>query len=194
MMQNKITSISEISDIVDRVLAKMDEPDLDLKKIDVSILSDEAFEEAVKEQDPMADPEIVRCSLGLNYRQMGGRHRILLREDTFSNIFPTYFHELGHTANFEHLGTMDEETAQVYSEALAYAFEGYAKETFNKLGHPEIFEDVTEENRLDVLEMGYIALPSSIHQEALDVLHDSLYHTCNTFEGAYKLLKDEITW
>ncbi len=192
-ISKKITSINEISDIVEKVLERMDEPDLKTKNVECRILNDQRFESYAFRMGVPA--ERLKMTMALTHIPQDNRFIITLREADFFSLFASYFHELAHIAIEELIQLkLTGERKKTYPEALAYSFEGYAREVYNSLEPLIEFGDTeTIESRKNFLkEMIDMPERTFTHAHALSTIYGLLDRKCSSYEEVYKTLKAPI--
>lgn len=188
-----IKSIEEISDIVNQVLERMDEPGLKDKNIEYRILDDTKFESYLHH---MGLPEgYIKISNGSTVLEHG-KYAVMLRAANFAPLFSTYFHELGHVATEEIVQKLKlpKNKKEIYFEALAYSFELYAKEEFNKLKLPVKFIDVISRRLKKEYLKEMIRFPgrTESHAKALSLIYGLLDSKHRKYGQIYKTLKESI--
>jgi len=195
-MTSTIKSIENISDIIRQVSERMDEPGLKNKKIEFKVASDREFERYLRK---FGIGEAAAHATGTTTVIPGpeDRYVVTLREAGFSTFFPSYFHELGHVANHNLMSRINlaPEKAAIFSEALAYSFEHYAKEKFNDLRLQMTFIDVLAHHlRKEYLKKEIrTSAQSETHRKSMAVIYALLDHNCRTYEETYKTLKGAIS-
>ncbi len=195
-MTGTIKSIEDISDIARQVSERMDEPGLKNKKIEFMVAGDVQFEKYLRQ---FGIGEAAAHTTGTTTIIPGpeDRYVVTLREAGFSTFFPSYFHELGHVANHNLVSRINlaPEKAAIFSEALAFSFEHYAKEKFNELRLQMTFLDVLAHHlRKEYLKKEIrTCTHSETHRKSLAVIYALLDHTCRTYEETYKTLKGAIS-
>ncbi len=177
--------------------------------MDIIILPDGKFERYLKHEWLESKKEEWKSCFGITYQFLDGNricNRIAMRVLRFSHAYSTYFHELCHIATrpiAETLSASSDISSDSYSEALAYSFEGYAKEKFNKL--PDFsykFNEATTftkreayaKNERWIMEREAYAKAGRwnfreqhIHTDAWNLII-SMLPRCWTFENVYKSL------
>lgn len=187
-----IKSIEEISDIINEVSEKLDEPDLKNKKVEFAVSNSMQFDRHLKQLGITRDWDNI-C--GTTTPKDRGTYLVTLRESDFHTLFTSYFHELGHVANYEllKLARMRPDKEAMFSDALAFGFEYYAKEKFNELKYPIRFIDVMVHHlRKQYLKKTIDKIMSAedkLQSKPLMVLYVLLEANCKTYEEAYKKLK-----
>lgn len=191
MNQRIITDINEISLITKLVLTKMGEPGLESKVADTRILDDDSYDKAYGKNSGgitlvmESDDRKIRLNL------------IMLKQRPFRTLFPAYLHELGHVANIDHINSfgLQKYHMQVYAETLAFAFEGYAKETYNET-EKGYFQDATDRRIITAClkfcsesdELG------DVHKKAYTVLYRLFAATSPEYpDGLLKTYKEAYT-
>lgn len=193
-ISKKITSINEISGIVEKVLEKIDEPDLKTKNVEYRIMDDQRFESCAFRMGVPA--ERLKMTMALTHIHPDNSFTITLREADFFSLFAAYFHELAHVATEELVQQLKltKERKETYAEAFAYSFEGYAREIYNSLEPLIEFGDTKNiESRKNFLEE-MINMPERTltHAHALSTIYGLLDIKCNSYEEVYKTLKAPI--
>ncbi len=168
-----ITDISEISNITRVVLKRMGELGLEQKVTETRVMSDEEFDSLMTSGKKTENAEVYTGKNMVEFASSYGNIRaytILLRQAQFSTLFPAYFHELGHFANMQMINKLGlpDYAKQAYSESLAFAFEGYAKERYNDI-EKGYFRDVTSQVLIRT------CLRSLSEHDELDDIHRTAY-------------------
>ena len=186
-----IRSVEEISDVIKEVLEKIDEPDIKNRNIEFKVLDDRQFEKHLKQS---RITEEAKYTNGTTTRNPSGKYLVTLREANFHPFFKSYFHELGHVANYNLLSNknMPPEKIAVFSDALAFSLEHYAKEKFNELRYAVTFIDVLAHYLRKQYLKKAIGLGSDQRNRSLMVLYVLLDSNCKTYEDTYKTLKGLI--
>lgn len=184
----KINSTDEISDIVQQILAKLDEPDLEGKIIEFNIMQPEALEDylitergATRNTAAIVDGHTLR---------EGGKYKVRIRSMDIYTLLTTYFHELGHIATIDKVMARDREQAYTITETLAYLFQGYAQEKFNELDYGwKYYETMRETRKLFFDEALKINDITPYRRKSLQMISDMLKMEDATFEELYKSFK-----
>ncbi|HII15456.1 MAG TPA: hypothetical protein HA362_04025 [Nanoarchaeota archaeon] len=198
-----ITKFSEISDVVNATRANMNEPALNGKDIATHIIPAQEFPQILQRitrKTPVADKGVIDNNyVDALYVQDPLIHSffyIFMKQNYFSEIFYSYFHELGHiathdlpsrkiTANPDNL---------VVCEMLADSFAGWAVEEYNAAGPRFCFEPplprLLEEAKAMMLpENMHLSTPTTRITIA-SMLHLYISQRMGSFKGLYHFIRD----
>jgi len=139
-----VTKFEDIEHIVDAVSARMDEPDLDDKRIIKIFKSEEEMirllKASVSSTSEVAESitDDLYCRVDAFYSEdpkIKSMFYFFIKYNTVDEIIPIYFHETGHIANIDFY---KEKNLPVFSrvviaEALAESFCFWAQEEFNEI-------------------------------------------------------------
>lgn len=198
IFNSTIKSLDQIKCITEKITVGMDEPRIKTVKASFKVLPPDKFESELSRMG-IAEHEAKEC-FGVTRMLQGKKpsYKIMLRENEFPIFFPTYFHELGHALNEHRIIDINAtpQAKRVYSETLAYAFEGYAKEEFNRLNYKYKFLNALHKN-LKMLTLGEAirdiapghTINVSLKIEALATIYAALKDDCDSYEDVYHKLR-----
>lgn len=165
----KVTSFEQVDDLLEIILSKMDEPNLEDKIRIKFVLSEKEMHETIilyssKIKEEISESQIKYVdAINVPDKKNPNLYTLGIKSDILANFFVAYFHELGHVANPEvyNKGLPDLEEF-VISEALADLFANWATEEFNLINNKKF------KNRKLILEEAL-----RIHDDSLNPLKES---------------------
>lgn len=204
-MSKTIKDIKEIVPMTQLILHRMGvqkqpERSLERKVKETIVLPDEEFDERQKKEkgaNVYTSGYMAEFATEDNKIQL---YFIILRQAPFREIFPPYMHELGHVANMDYVRSLGLPGVSMHiaAEALALAFEGFAKEEYNKF-EKGYFSDVENPEMIKTC-LGFLQEVKELsqeHRQAYKMLNTAFTITseeepdgiCHTYRQAYDLLK-----
>lgn len=186
--RKKVTSMKDLEQIAKQVLARMDEPLLESKRIETMLLTRKDMDHFLiaERGNSFGDAE---STLGHTMKKDDVFY-MRIRQMNFPETFETYFHELGHIATLDELNKMSiaKDNKAIISETLAYLFEGYAKEKFNELDYKAKFPEaktpeLSRRYIRTVIDESYLDL---VHKLALENIYSLMDSLKTTHEAIYQ--------
>jgi len=183
----------KLINVVNPVLNLIDEEGLVGKKINLNLLNESQFESYLRESG--VPEQAITVSNGASYKKSDNEFVVTIKEASLYSMFATYFHELGHIATEELVRKSSLPTYKkaLLSESLAYSFELYAKEEFNKSQLFIKFADVilADSKEKYLKEMISLSGRTVEHATALAIVYAALKEN-PSYRDVYNNLKDMV--